>query len=104
MNANPFTYDFPVHKYAPSYAQSKGLAMTSETQTENESQPFSSVSEFIDALNAYKGDNIWQELIYGTEIEGDSIDEERSTAGTGDVIYLTSGDTIVYYEAEKSWR
>ncbi len=76
--------------------------MTSETQTEN--QPFSSVSDFTDALNDYKGDNIWQELIYGTEIEGDSIDEERSTAGTGDVIYLTSGDTIVYYEAEKSWR
>ena len=75
-----------------------------QTQTENQSQPFSSVSEFIDALNDYKGDNVWQELIYGTEIEGDSIDEEQSTNGTGDVIYLASGDTIVYYESEKSWR
>jgi len=65
---------------------------------------FNSLDEFVDSLNAYEGDNIWQDLIYGAEIQPEEIDEERSNQGDGSVIYLKSGETIIYHESEKTWR
>lgn len=64
---------------------------------------FTGLDDFVDALNAYKGDNIWQDLIYGTTIDGDEIDSDLCIAGTGDIIYLKSGETILYHEHSKEW-
>ncbi len=62
---------------------------------------FESISSFVDALNDYKGESIWQDLIYGAEIEGNEVDAERSTEADGCIIYLTSGDTIIYSESKR---
>jgi len=58
---------------------------------------------FVQILNSYKGENIWQDLIYGAAIDGDEIDFDRCAEGTGDVIYLASGETILYYPHSKEW-
>jgi hypothetical protein len=71
-----------------------------------EDQPtqFKSVDEFVEALNSYEGENIWQDLIYGAEIEEDLIDEERSTEAGGCIIYFSSGHTVFFCEASKEWN
>jgi hypothetical protein len=83
--------------------QRRGNTMTVMTFEEYPTE-FESTSDFVNALNDYNGDNIWQDLIYGAEIESDKIDAERSTEADGCIIYLTSGATIVYSESEKTWH
>ncbi|MGL4376199.1 MAG: hypothetical protein ACRCT1_07150 [Microcoleaceae cyanobacterium] len=37
-----------------------------------------SVEEFIQALNSYTGDNVWQEIIYRVDLTDDQIDREKT--------------------------
>ena len=67
-----------------------------------EIRPFNTVEDFVDGLNTYAGDNVWQDIIYGTEILDDAIDEEASADGDG-AIYLESGRMIAYEEQTHEW-
>ena len=67
-------------------------------------ETFKSIHEFVEALNSYTGENIWQDLIYGSDINGDEIDEDRSADGVGEVIYLKSDQTIRYNEGCQMWE
>jgi len=63
---------------------------------------FNTVEDFVDGLNSYVGDNIWNDFIYGSEILDDVIDEEASADGDG-AIYLESGRMIAYEEQRHEW-
>ena len=67
-------------------------------------ETFKSIHEFVEALNSYTGENIWQDLIYGSNINGDEIDEDRSADGVGQVIYLKDDRTIRYGGVCQIWR
>jgi len=67
-----------------------------------EIRPFNTVEDFVDSLNSYVGDNIWNDLIYGSEILDDAIDEPASTDGDG-AIHLESGRMIAYEEQRREW-
>lgn len=68
-----------------------------------ESTKFATVKDFVNALNLYDGDNIWQEMIYGSEIGDDSINEERCNEGDGTVVHLTSGTVVIWHPDHKEW-
>lgn len=61
-------------------------------------------ADFIAQLDSYEGDNIWMDVIYGTELSDDVIDQPRTDelcdAG---FIWLESGASIRYSEASKEW-
>lgn len=59
-----------------------------------------SVSEFIEVLNRYPGDNIWQDVIYYVNCII-PVDVPRSMAD--DMICLKSGRKIYYHESSDSW-
>ena len=67
-------------------------------------ETFKNLNRFVEALNSYTGENIWQELIYGSDINGDEIDEDRSADCVGEVIYLKSGQSIRYNEGCQMWE
>jgi len=66
---------------------------------------FPTVEAFVEALNAYKGENLWQDLVWGTEIAEDPINEGlTATKGNSSVIYLTSGAQVIYGLGAHYWR
>ena len=67
-------------------------------------EKFENIDRFVDGLNAYTGDDIWDDLILRAEIEGDAIDVDRCIEGDGNAVYLKSNKTIFYREDTKEWE
>jgi len=47
----------------------------------------------LDKLNAYEGDNIWQDVIYGLDFDRDAT-EAADPNYHNDVVVLDSGETV----------
>ncbi len=51
-------------------------------------------------LNGYKGEDIWNEVIWGVE----GLDVEKCCEGDGMVVYFLGGERVMYFEQSKTWR
>lgn len=68
-------------------------------------KPTTALNDFAVELDNYKGDNIWEDLIWGAVIPGIEIDEERcKNDGDGNAVFFKKNkEKLVYRESEKEW-
>lgn len=66
---------------------------------------FDSIGDFALALDRYKGNNIWEDVIWCAVIPGDEIDAERcQQEGDGNVVFFKKDKgKLVYSESEEEW-
>lgn len=58
--------------------------------------------EILDQLNGYTGDNIWEDVIQGLDLDGPAI-AAADPSYASDVVVLKDGTRIEYEESAKSW-
>lgn len=58
--------------------------------------------EIADQLNAYRGDNIWQDVICGLDIDQDAI-EAADPNGASNVVVLRNGSVIRWDAQRDEW-
>lgn len=55
----------------------------------------------LDQLNDYSGDNIWQDIIGGLDLDDDATDEVEH--GRSDAFVLTDGRGFTYIAQDREW-
>ena len=58
--------------------------------------------QILEALNSYRGDNIWQDVIYSLNTDEDAISAADPTFRS-DVVVLTSGAAFHFDGARGEW-
>ncbi len=60
--------------------------------------------QIVDLLNAYKGDNIWQDVIWDLPEYDDEATSDEVDQGRNDGLVLTNGTVIAYrYQDPAGW-
>ena len=87
-----------------------GLSVGYTFNVSQEPFHFETLEEFVEALNAYDGGDIWNDLIWGVFIEGPHIndcriylDNDKCSEGNGLTIYFRDGRKVLYSEEGKTW-
>lgn len=60
--------------------------------------------ELIKALNEYKGDNEWEDIIRQSGLLDEEATAEADPSGMSDIIVLTDGSVIIWDGPRGEWR
>jgi hypothetical protein len=55
-----------------------------------------------DELNAYQGENFWQDVVENYDLDRDAI-EQADPSGMSTVVILDDGSEVRYNESRKEW-